>query len=374
MNVGDRIEVRCDRLTYGGGRALGKYQGAVVFVRGACPDETITAEIVATHKNYFEADLAEVLSPSPYRRKAPCPVFGRCGGCVWQQLNYEAQIRAKHDFLKNTLREFPDVLNSIKIYPAKNEFNYRNRIQIHKKGTDLGYYARGSNSIVSITECLIAEPIINLKIKDLQSSKFKDGKYEIGLLEDSQYAYIKQIKGFDAAFRQINTTQNQVLKSVVIEFAKLTKPTEIVELYSGSGNFTFALAAAMPQMRIKAIETNSESVTNAQKYAHLHNLEHLEIIKADAKKYLKRIQTANNYLLLVDPPRAGLESLLVEDILNSMPQNIIYVSCNLATLERDLKKLKPLYSVVNAAGVDMFPQTDYLESVVLLALRAKKLP
>src|SRR5690606_18099547 len=130
MKVGDRVEVHCDRLSYGGGRAVGRRGGAVIFVRGAAPNETVVAQIEKAHKNFFEAYAIDILTPSPNRRKSICPVFGECGGCSSQHIQYDTQLSSKEGFLRHTLRNFISSDFKITMWAAPDEYNYRNRIQV----------------------------------------------------------------------------------------------------------------------------------------------------------------------------------------------------------------------------------------------------
>jgi 23S rRNA (uracil1939-C5)-methyltransferase len=347
---------------------VGRVNGAVLFIPNAAPSEKLKVKISQVHKNYFEGEIIEILSPSSARRTPHCPVFNKCGGCSWQHIEYKTQLKEKESFFRHFLRKVTHPETPFEMWAAPSEFNYRNRIQLHVRNSEIGYFARGTNDLVAIEACPIASDRINQKLKSVIKSLPQAGKYELAEEADGSVS-LRPVPKRGLEFRQINTAQNQKLKELVISLTEKINPKKVIELYCGSGNFSFALARAFPQISISAVEENKESVHQGVRQAHLENLTQLSFIQSDAGRYLKKNAPSAEALLLVDPPRVGLHRNLIEDILSAQPSNIIYISCNLATLERDLVLLSSSYDIQCAHGVDMFPQTDYLESIIHLALR-----
>ncbi|MBI3994550.1 MAG: 23S rRNA (uracil(1939)-C(5))-methyltransferase RlmD, partial [Nitrospirae bacterium] len=188
LTVGQIISIPIEKLV-DGGAGLGRWEGRVVFVPGVCPGEEIRARVTSVKKGYATAELQTVLKPSPDRVAPPCPVFGKCGGCQWQQLAYPAQVRAKSETLRENLRRIgkqtdPDILPPL---PAANPLEYRTRIQLKtdlsKDGPAVGYYAAQSHRLVPIESCPIAGSPLNNALAALRSI-FSDPDSRLSSLTD----------------------------------------------------------------------------------------------------------------------------------------------------------------------------------------------
>ena len=181
---GQQLKVHCDRLSYGGGRGVARHEGVVIFIEGAAPNEELLIEITKTHKKFYEAKIVEVLEASSSRRLAQCPVFERCGGCTWQHIEYTEQVQQKRDFLEHLLKKLKVTGLNADVLSAPAEYNYRNRIQLHCKNNEVGFFARRSNNIIPISECPVCEPAINNQIAQLSQNTPKSGKYELRVESD----------------------------------------------------------------------------------------------------------------------------------------------------------------------------------------------
>lgn len=364
------IEIDIDRLSYDGGRGIGRHNGLVVFVPFTAPGDRVQCRVVSHQKNYLVGEVVEIIKASEVRRAPLCPVFTRCGGCRWQNIKYEAQLNEKEQFIRHALRDFLNTQIDLQIYTAPKDYNYRNRIQVHKKNGVIGYFAEGTHQLVEIEACYIASEKINAELPRLRSNEYPDGKYEIS--EKEYGVNIKNLKDSPIEFSQVNSEQNQVLREQVMAglFGKSFK--FIYDFYCGSGNFTFQLALAFVNAQIIAVEANDLAVGRGlEKYESLRHgrIAKIHWFSKDVAQFIKQVEPTNETLFIVNPPRAGLENAVVSEILRLRPATIVYVSCNLSTLERDLKKLAPAYYVQRVAGVDMFPQTEYIECVAHLSLK-----
>ncbi|MEK6554341.1 MAG: TRAM domain-containing protein [Bdellovibrionota bacterium] len=362
------IEIEIDRLSYDGGRGVGRHEGMVVFIPFSVPGDLLKCEITQVHSSFCEAKIIEILKPSAHRMVAPCPVFGRCGGCRWQNVKYEEQIRQKEGFIRYALRDVLAESAEIKMVNAPQEYRYRNRIQLHKKRPAVGYYAEGTHDLVAIDDCPIADLHLKTGIDQLKTG-YKDGKYELIYAHDE--LRIKDLSREGIEFSQVNPAQNVNLRHQVMAGLTEDDYKYIYDFYCGSGNFTFQLARAFAKAQIVAVESNDIAIGRAWEMQHALKHEKLATIhffSDDVAKFIKNIEPTKKTLMVLNPPRAGLQNTVVDKILELKPQNLVYVSCNLATLARDLNKLKSAYEIKRIAGVDMFPQTEYVECIVHLSL------
>jgi tRNA/tmRNA/rRNA uracil-C5-methylase (TrmA/RlmC/RlmD family) len=391
FQIGQEIEVTIDRLTYNGGRGVGRYEGFVFFISDTAPQEMIKAKITELHKNYGVARLIQVITPSKSRRQAPCPIATKCGGCTWQHITYSEQLVQKHQILTHQLKKYlPDGFVIPPIAPSSNEFHYRNRIQIHLQktpigGLEFGFFAKGTNQIIPTTDCLIAEKILleNIHSELSEFIKAPTKKVEIAINPEGQRT-LKSLSESHNEFSQVNTAQNELLKKYIVSetlksgFKSENKTEYIYDLYCGSGNLTFELAKSITETPITGVEFSQGSIEKAKKASAFANL---EFISEDVYKFLARSKAKNNTIIIVDPPRAGLGKQTVDEIIRLRPTLVLYVSCDLSTLSRDLSYFGAdlnekttqsssniNYKVQSVLGIDMFPQTEYVETVASLAL------
>jgi 23S rRNA (uracil1939-C5)-methyltransferase len=344
-------------------------------------------------KNFAEARLINVLTPSASRVTPPCAVAGVCGGCNWQHVSYDEQLRQKRELVRESLRKFSgfDVsqLESVQaVIASPKPLRYRNRVQFHHAGAELGYYRRGSHRLVSIADCPIAEEPIAALIPSLKQrlSSEPAGRIEVFIAEDDSVQTRGGLVttnddegsgsdndgGLNFAFSQVNTQQNRNLISVITaifiqQFINETAP-DIVDLYAGSGNFTFPLAKAFPAARVTAVEFNRESVERGELKAQRSFPKHdIRWVQADVGAFLGQHKIASGAGVLIDPPRSGCEPEVIATLAQSPVSFLVYVSCHPVTLSRDLKFLREAGFILESVQpFDMFPQTDHVETLVVL--------
>lgn len=369
LNINDEIELRIDRVSYDGGRGVGRHEGVVVFVPWTAPEDLALCKITKSHKSFFEASLIKVIEPSRHRVEPPCPVFGRCGGCRWQNFSYEEQIRQKSGLMQFALKTVWPKERPIEVIGSPKEYRYRNRIQVHKIANEVGYFAEGSHTLVAIDDCYLADEDLIGPLRELhnrpQSPETPKQKFEIS--KASGDITVRDVTAQGLEFSQVNPLQNEQLKHQAfkgLESLGSMNKRLIYDLYCGSGNFTFALLDHYPEARVVGVESYAPSIKKAIERA----AEKRAKVEFHAKPVAQYIKTAAAPdLVIVNPPRAGLENPVVEALLKSKARNIVYISCNLSTLARDLQKLQSKFNIDRVVGVDMFPQTEYVESVVHLS-------
>lgn len=358
------IEVTVEKMSLGG-NGIARHQGLVLFIPFSAPGDVLKVEIINQKKNFAEAKIIEILNPSEQRRVAPCPVYGKCGGCNWQHIDYKYQLQQKQKIVEEQLLKFLGTLPRVlPIISSPNEWNYRNRIQIKQKNGKIGFFAKGSHDLVEINNCLIAEDEINQKLNS-------------GALPDLERIELASENDSLEGFSQVNSLQNVNLIQNVLEWAGSEKYTEIYDLYCGGGNFTFPLMGRFPLSKIMAVELSPESVKKAQKIIEAKNIssKKVQFILSDVGFFLKRIVFSEDSLVLLDPPRAGCDPLVIQNLAHQNFKKLLYISCNPSTLGRDLQALQKQSNskiIINKVQpFDMFPQTDHIEVLVELFIDRK---
>jgi len=416
------VEVTIERMLPGG-MGLAHADERTVMVPLAAPGDRLRIKIERTKGNVDFASIQEVLEPSPVRVEPPCPYFGRCGGCDFQQLNYQAQLDAKVEMVRDCLRRIGGIENppDFQVTPAPNQWQYRSRAQwqydsIRKR---LGYFEAGSRRVCDVAECAVLTPPLQETLQDLRRRMLDGslpedvrdfraivGDEDVSLAPpvDSQ-AVVDVTRSIYGEVYSLNAESffqtNADLLPPLIEAALGEAGGETaIELYSGVGLFTLPLARRFTDLI--SVESNEAAERFARKNLANAGLANAKIANEDVANWLETLECAGNDgaldrsrknqresglsqspqiksgaavaalrrpdFLLLDPPRTGAESRVINAILKLRPKRICYVSCDPATLARDLKKLiAGSYTLDSLAAFDMFPQTHHLETVVHLS-------
>ncbi len=380
VKIGDKIRLKIDRLSYNGGRGVGRFDGGlVVFVSDTAPDELAEVEITAIKKNFAEAQLLQIIEPSPCRRESPCPVAQKCGGCTWQHIHYDEQLRQKEQLLKRNLdlaikKANRSTAYNFQMIAAPQEFRYRNRVQVHVKNSSFGFYEKNSRNLVAINDCLIAEKAL----LEHFPKNLDDGTYELSF-DGSSQRHIRRIDDSGPAFSQVNTQQNGALQESVLRYMEQISPQPIhlFDFYCGSGNLSFPVLTRFESLAATGVESSPEAVTRAREIAKSSGFQsRAEFIPGDALQYLRKLRQndASQSVFILDPPRAGLGKKVIFELARVPPRGVILVSCDLGALERDVGLLLDTFTLEEVTAIDMFPQTEYLEIVCLFLPRgAQKL-
>jgi 23S rRNA (uracil1939-C5)-methyltransferase len=346
------ITVQVERVAFGGSGIGRLADGKVCFIPYVVPGEKVKARIRSTHSSYLEADLSEVIEASEDRVRPQCPVFGRCGGCHYQHVSYAKQLFMKSSQVAEVLRRLGGIPAAPvePTIPSPLEFYYRNRITVHAESGRVGFFGFRSRRIVEVKQCPIANERVNALLRQLRSSEPKDGTYP--LREFSDYR----------GFRQVNDAAADRLLEIVEEMARPGNRL-LVDAYCGAGFFARRLADLFG-LTI-GIEWSTDAVRVAREKAGPREI----YLLGDVKRHLMPALAAapsKDTTLLLDPPEAGLEEGVLETIATKHPERLIYVSCNPATLARDLKYLGSRYVLARVCPLDMFPQTSEIEVVAVL--------
>lgn len=360
-----------------GGSGIARHEGLVLFIPLSAPGDRLRVRIVEKKKNFAFAEIVEILQPSNHRINPKCPVFGRCGGCNWQHLSYSEQLHQKQSIVMEQLSRVVDPSTQIlPISPSPRELRYRNRIQVHLKGKKWGYFARRSHDLVETEDCWIAEEGLISKLSEVTSSEQPQDqrRVQVTLHQNLQVTVDNDsTDGDDLGFSQVNRFQNENLVKTALDWAEGSWP-EIWDLYAGAGNFTFPLSEKFKKAKMTAVELSSASVQAAQAHLRKANVspQHLKFMLSDVGIFLRRAVLSSGSLIFLDPPRGGCEADVIRSLASQKFSKILYVSCNPATLARDLALLKSSssrrVSIKRVQAFDMFPQTDHVEVLTELVI------
>ena len=382
------LEVEVERILPGG-MGLAHADGKTVFVSLAAPGDRVRVKVEREQGNVLFASIVEIITPSPVRIEPPCPYFGRCGGCDFQQLNYEAQLAAKSEMIRDCLHRIARLENvpDIVVTPSPNDWRYRMRAmwQIDRDEQKIGYYERGSRRVCDVADCAVLRPELQAKLEEVRAtewSRFPPGLKHLDVVAgDESVSFAPAFANFETlplslsirgevyrynaeGFFQINP----LLLGPLIEFALGDASGEsALDLYSGVGLFTLPLARQF--QKVTAVEANPTAVRFARRNLQDAGLDNARVVAAGVAEWFRNASVRDVKFVLLDPPRAGAESAVIKGILNLHPPQISYVSCDPATLARDLKKLVAGgYTINSIRGFDLFPQTHHVETVVRLAV------
>jgi 23S rRNA (uracil1939-C5)-methyltransferase len=423
-----------------GGAGFGRVEGKACFVQLTAPGDQARIRIVKEKRSYLEGELLELTAASSLRVDPSCPFFGACGGCNWQHLPYDEQLKQKGEIFAGSLSRIGHVQSEVllPVAPSESCYGYRSRIQLKvgrgKVGPVLGFFRNGSHDVIDIASgCAIAHPLLNRMAAELRPVLAGLPQWaaitqiDLAMGDDGQSIAILHVAGNEAAkvgermqgaargelpsisglfvrsggkaridrvfgidalnytipadllpgspatklafgrggFSQVNYLQNLELIRTVLQWGGFTGTERVLDLYCGNGNLSIPVASRVSQ--VVGVEGYGPSIDDARANAELNGVANASFTVSDAALAVKRFADKGEKfdLVILDPPRSGAES--AGEIARLAPKKIVYVSCDPATLSRDLALLcEKGYRVTRCRPVDMFPQTYHLESVTEL--------
>ncbi len=382
------IELKIEDLT-NLGLGLGRSGGVVVMVAFALPGELVRARIFRNHKNYSEADLLEVLEPSPDRVQPVCPLFGKCGGCQYQHLSYPAQLAWKRKQIGDLVERIGG-LSGIEIEPAQGSpmtFGYRSKLTPHyerPRGGEMpiGFVMQGTrNKIIDVERCPIASDAINETLPAVRESlrarmpSLRRGGTALlrdtleGVVTDNRAVASEKVGALTLQFVAGEFFQNNPhALPGLLEYAaaEAEGPENLVDAYCGVGGF--ALWAAPRFKRVMGVEISANSISCARANAKINGIENCEFIAGKAEAIFSEIPfSGTDAAMIIDPPRSGCDGEFLRQLVEFAPRKLVYVSCGPDTQARDLNYLANNgYKVARIRPFDLFPQTRHIESVATL--------
>lgn len=385
LRPGHRFEGEVRDLSSNGQGVVTHPGGRVFFVPGVWRGERGLFEIDSLKGRMGFARMVSLSEHSPGRRSPACPHHGfaeeNCGGCPWLFMDYEEQLQRKELRVQAMLQTLNTGVEASTIWPSPEEFGYRNRAQFKSDGRQLGYVAGGSREIAPITDCLVLNEKNRHTLSSLRSQlpnkawKPTGAKRWTVLHVDDAIGAEQVAINERRPFRQGNSAQNLRMRDwLQKQILDLQGPATVLELFAGSGNFTEVLVTAGCQS-IVAVDSFRPAVEALRR----RSLAGVTALCSD----LGRSSSANDIkealsvaqLLLLDPPREGLKN--ISDYLALAPQlhTIIYISCDLATLTRDLQiAMEHNFCLQQAQPLDLFPQTPHIEVLTVLRRPRQHLP
>ena len=407
----DLLTVKLEKLTYGGD-ALGRVPdlptgtgGRAVFVPFGLPGEIVTVRVIEQKPGHLRAELVEVLEPSPERILPKCRHYGVCGGCHYQHLSYISQLQVKTDILRDQLIRIGKIFNppvqSMVASPL--EWNYRNHVQFHlTQDGKLGYIAADNRSVLPISECHLPEPTLNklwptLEFDpglQLERVSLRLGMQEETMLvlesDNSEPPELELEKALSvvhlaqedmvvmagdghmtmavrerlfrlsaASFFQVNSAMAGKMVEYLLDHLSVSSSTTLLDVYCGVGLFSAFFAGRVG--RLIGVELSPSACEDFT--VNLDEFENVELYEAPAEAVLPSLDIRPD-IVIVDPPRAGLDKHVLDAILALAPAQLAYVSCDPSTLGRDAARLiAGGYRLVQVTPFDLFPQTYSIESI-----------
>jgi 23S rRNA (uracil1939-C5)-methyltransferase len=396
------FEITVEKLVYGG-EGLGRLEGRAVLAPFVLPGERVRLRGVSEKPGLLRARLLEVLAAAPERVAPPCPYFTRCGGCHYQHAPYELQLALKRAILEDQLRRIgkigPPDAGEIGVV-AGEPWAYRNRVQLRIAKGALGYLEAQSHKLCPVESCPIGSPAINGAIailremlRDPRWPRFvrsielftNETEIQLNVLETEHPVArrffdwcAERIPGlvpgaldYQAAgpawrvshgsFFQVNRFLIGKLVETALDGAE---GQTALDLYAGVGLFSLAMAQRFAS--VTAVESGARAAGDLRFNAERAGLA-LRVEETDAEAWIEQLETAPDFVLL-DPPRAGIGRRMVDRLAQLRPPRLVMVSCDPATLARDLAGLVGAgYRIDRLTLVDLFPQTYHLETVAHLA-------
>ncbi len=353
-----------------GAYGTGMLNGKIVFVENALPNEVVDIEITQEKKGFIKAVATEILKPSEYRTKPECPYYLTCGGCDLQHASYEYQLKLKQDVFVSTLKRIGKIeLNEIpEIIPSEKQWYYRRRVDFKCRNGKWGFYKKSTNQFTPIRECKIANEGINEFIRNNRCFKYMrvqvDDYGNINTDEMMLNLNLEQPLFYKKdAFTQINREINlKIIRDLLSEVSTIN-PSNILELFCGIGNFTIPLAKK--GYKIYAVELDLPAISSLKRNVSNFDLKNVSIIR---KNLFEPFKIKGGFdLVILDPPREGAKEV-ARWLLKKNVKHVIYISCDMATLSRDLNIIKNKYTLEKIKLYDMFPQTHHVESMTVLKL------
>lgn len=386
------------------GRGISHINNKIVFISNALEDEVVDATTTYSNKKFDEAKVNEIIEVSRMRIKPICPYFDICGGCNLLHMNYDDQLKFKYNKVKDII--FKYLKENIKVNDViySNQFNYRNKASFEVK-EKLCYKMRKSTNLVDINYCYLLDNNINdivhvlnnLNLKNINNITIRTGEEDImviiignptqeiidALKEKARSIYVndKLVYGrsnivskignyeffvSDKSFFQVNKYNVKNLYDKVLEYAELTGNENILDLYCGTG--TIGIYLSKYAKSVIGIEVNEQAIFDANVNKNKNNIENISFI-CDTTSNINNIVNNDFDVIIVDPPRSGLDKNTINFLINSKAKRVVYVSCDIMTLVRDLNILKQDYDIREITPVDMFPNTYHVECVCVLKLK-----
>ena len=346
-----------------GGKGVARKNGKAVFIPFTIEGELVSAKITREKKQFAEAEVVDLRQRSPYRVDPPCSYFGKCGGCAYQHIDYAHQLEIKTRQVRDVLKRIGK-LNDVPmrpIIPSPLPYAYRNRVTVHAENGVIGYFQRDSHRLIDVEHCPIAMEEVNRELADLRSHDVPDGHYTL------------RARSGPRVFSQTNDGVANALRDLIVQLMPANQEL-LVDAFCGAGFFAKALVGKF--QRIVGIDWDRFAIAAAkenatEKETYIAGDIEAELSRTDLTALSGQVSSGKTdgsakTAVIVDPPAVGLSARLRKTMVDLAPATLIYVSCNPATLARDLAELHSRFKIESVTPLDMFPQTAEIEVVAQL--------
>lgn len=381
------------------GNGITKINNKVCFIKKALPGELINIKIVKDNKKYSMGVITDIKKNSNSRINPICKYYDKCGGCNFlhakESLEKEFKIERARKFFKRCDNFYETTC-----------YNYRNKVKLHVKNGNIGFYENKTNDLVSIDYCYLLNQNINEVISILNN--YKDTSFngivtirenkssEIMLIIEGDYKYLDELKNSNLitnliyndkvikgknyfieeindykfkvsynSFFQINRLGLEKIFEVLSNFLKDKKINKVLDLYSGTSVLGIHLARYSKE--VISVEINENATKDAIVNLKLNNINNLSVINSDVASCIDTFKDID--LIVIDPSRSGLSEKTIFYLNEIKSKHLIYIACGIDALKRDLKKLEKNYNLENLYLVDMFPRTNNVETIAILSLK-----
>ena len=383
------------------GRGITYINDKICFVENALEEEIVELNIYKENSKYQEAIAKSIGNKSPDRIHEECPLSSICGGCQLNHMSYQKELNWKIEKVQDIFKRIANIeLNNIKINSINRDY-YRNKITLHGKNNKLGYYTKDNKDIIPITNCLISNKTINnllpviSKNKNLKKViiKTNNNEQKVMISIEGEVNNIEELKSSVDVLvinNKLYTKDNDIINEIgtykyyekIDSFFQINEElTESLynkikasldkeynrglDLYCGTGTIGIYLSDKIK--KIIGVDNNKDNISEANKNLILNNTNNVEFICDKVENVIDKFKDID--IVIVDPPRSGLDKKTINYLKKINPQKIIYVSCDPITQARDINILKDNYQLTNVELFNMFPRTYHCESITVLERR-----
>ena len=377
------------------GQGISKINNKVCFIEKALPEEELEIEVTKNSKYYSKGTIKNILKENKERIVPICKYYKECGGCNFLHTTLDLESKFKINKCINYFNINPTFIKTI-------DYNYRNKVVLHVKDGNLGYYKERTHDLIKIDYCYLLSNNLNLVIELFNKYKdsnfngeilIRDNSKEIIVSIDGEYKYLdnlinnnlitnliynsKVLKGKDyfietindykfkvhyKSFFQVNRIGLEKIEMILSNFLKDKKLNKVLDLYSGTS--VLGIIMSKYAKEVISIEENKYASLDAKENLKLNKITNLEVINSKVEDYIENFLDID--LVLVDPARSGLDKKSINYLKKLKSKYLIYISCEMISLKRDLEYLKEIYNIKNIYLVDMFPRTNKVETIMIM--------
>ena len=386
------------------GRGICYINNKITFIPNTLPEELVDIKITKETSKYNEGIVVSYQEISPKRVETICPFYQKCGGCHLMHMSYQETINFKKEKLVNILTKYAKFTPNINFVPSPKTLYYRNKITLKIKNNEYGYYSPNSHNFIKVDKCLLVKEEINNFLPIIPKFNIIDGEITIrsnynqellisittnnkitlpeelsnykvvGVILNNELIYgenhfidIINHKLFEISYNSFFQINNYITSIIFNDIKKeVPKHSKVLDLYCGVG--TLGIASYNENEKLYGIEIIPNAILNAIKNSKINKIDNVSYHLGDVAKIINKIND-NIDVVIIDPPRKGIDKKTISIILKILPKKIIYMSCDPITLARDLYILKEKYHIKKITGYDMFPYTYHVECVCIIKLR-----